>query len=690
MGAMATMGRAQAAAAVVRRLNAAVKSFRIYAPGHPIRAEALSAFMESVQGYNERFGSFVLETHRTGLLVEGKPFEGGESIDNLARILYAIGVWQLVWLPGTTEAEVKEVLIVLLLDRETILAQGGFFEALTRRSVQHVRVIELRPGELDPTGISLDTYMQLLDGSLSPQDRAAILGLLRLGPPQTRMLITVIADRTRQAFPYASGKELAERVYAALTALDRLIVEVPPGESSILLKNLADSVVELDKGRRGELDAMILARASEDLSARALLSAMTPGQIARLVMLCLEASASSDPIAQVVKGLPLDPEKVREVVTLIEAQTGQAFNMPPVREELTQPRWIHNIQHDLADFQVSVADLKVWEEEMKALVAEARIDEQALAQERAFTLLRLALEEHDPRELYANLDALVETIAAMLHQGHYAVLTTVMPELGTLTLEGGPRAEAGRAALSKILAAIYGMLTVKEVWLWDHTEPLLVCLRRVGTSAAALLAESLRTEREPTRRQVITAIVTKLGDQYVETLAAYLNDSNLEVVRNIIHALVNMRTGRSFATLQVVARHPDLHMRREAVEALGAATLVEAQQALLAFLRDPDPQIRGHSLLHLRAETAHGAIDQLVGMLQDRALAHHPDLKLQVIDILQRINAQEALPVLRRLASPFRLRKRDRVVAGRAREAIAALSRMPTGSGASHAREALS
>lgn len=672
----ATMGRAQAAAAVVRRLNAAVKSYRIYAPGHAVRNEAVSSFMEALNAYHDRYGGFVLETHRTGLLLEGKPFEGGESIDNLARLLYAIGVWQLVWLPGTTEGEVREVLKVLLMDRETILAEGGFFEVLSKRGVQHVRVIELRPGDLDPTGISLETYHALLDGSLSPQDRAMLLGLLRLGPPQTRMLITVIVERTRQAFPHATRQELAARVYAALTALDRLVVDAPPGESSELLRHLADSVAELDDANRAELDATILARASEDLSARALLSAMTVGQIARMVMLALESQSPSAVITQVVQGLPLDLDKAQEVVALIAQQTGQVLEAPPLREELAQPKWIRTVLHDLADFQVTHDDLRVSRDEVEALVSEARVDDTSLALEHALTLLQLSLDEHDPRELYANLDTLVQTAHRLLQQGRVSILSAILPTLETLGMDG-VRSEPAQSAMGRILAALYGMLTVKDVWLWDQHEPLLVCLRQVGKTAGDLLAKALREERDPVRRQVITAMLGKIGETCAGVLSAYLIDPNPEVARPIVQALVQMRSGPAIAMLKEAARHLDPRIRREAVEALGPSQFPEAQQALLVFLQDADPEIRSQVLVRLRSETARAATAQLIGMLQDRQLDRYVDLRMRVIEKLERINAREALPVLRHVGSPLKLRQRDRIVARRAREAVAAMSRLP-------------
>src|SRR5574337_134051 len=155
---MGVSGRAQAAVTVVRRLNAAVKSRILYATGHPLRAQTVEVFLTTIASFHEQYGGFVLETHRDGLVLEGHPFEGGESVDNLALQLYSVGVWQLVILPGLTNTEMHKLLDLVTKEPEAILHEGGLTGLLEKHSVEHVRVVELRPGDEDPTNISLETY----------------------------------------------------------------------------------------------------------------------------------------------------------------------------------------------------------------------------------------------------------------------------------------------------------------------------------------------------------------------------------------------------------------------------------------------------------------------------------------------------------------------------------------------------
>jgi HEAT repeat protein len=682
---MSSAARFQAAAGIVRRLNAAVKSRRLYAAGHPLRAQTISAFLGTVVAYHERFGGFVLETHRQGLIVEGKPFEGGESVDQLAVHLYAMGIWQLIILPGLTEAEADATLDIVCMEREAIMAGGGIVAFLTEAKVVHVRVVELKPGEENVAEITPEVFQHLLDGALSAHDRAMILGLLRSGPDQAARLVGVVVERARQAFPDAKGEELAKRIYQALTALDRLIVDSPPGESQDLLKHLATAVSELQDPTSGGVPKWILAHAGQDLSARALLKAMTSDQIARMVLPCLEAGDPPPQVAQIVQGMPFDPAKARETLALISQQTGRSFDMPPVIEELTIPQWIHNLPQDLEDFRITSDDVKVTDEDIKALVAEARTDDDTIEREHTLVLLRLAAEEEDAQEREGALEILVRLPLAHLQQGQYDLAVLVMRGLDALVWETGPRAEAASYALRTFLPQLAFTYTLRDIWVWNEDYPLLRCLKQIWRSAVPALVQVLAGERDPGRRKIIAAMLAKIGEVAVESLAPHLNDTNEETVRAAIQALGQMGNAKGARTLAAVARHADPKLRREAIEILRAIRIPQAQETMLAFLRDPDLQVREYCVAHLDSEIARGVNQQLAAMLEEPGLARAASLRIQICEALVRAKAVEAIPALRRHASPFKLRRRDREFARRVRIAVSMLSRMPASTPATSA-----
>lgn len=672
---MTTAARFQAAAGVVRRLNAAVKSRRLYAQAHPLRTQTISALVAALLAYHERFGSFVLETHRHGLIVEGKPFEGGESVDNLALQLYAMGIWQIIVVPGLAEEEAAQLLEVISLDREAILAAGGFVRLLEQCGVTHMRVVELRPGEEDVAQITPEIFQQLLEGSLAAPDRAMLVGLLRSGPETAARLVGVIVERTRQAFPDAQGEALARRIYQALEALDRLIVDSPPGESQELLKTLAAAVSELDDPTGGGVSKTILAAAGHDLSARALLSAMTSEQIARMVIPCLETGDPPPQAGQLVQGLPFDPDKARETLALIAQRTGRSFDVPALLEELKIPPWIHNFPQDLTDFQISSEEVAVTADELRVLVAEAVTDEASLAREQTLLLLHVVTTEEDAHEREEALQVLVRLAVQHLQQGDLELVSTVLHGMRELLRGQGGRAEAGRFAVRAFLTELPALVAVRDVWGWKDEHPLLRSLREIGGPAAAVLIQLLQQERDAARRQAITALLGRLGDTAVAALMPLLGQQNPEQVRPVVQALAQMRTVKAVQALRVVAQHSDVRVRRDAIDALRTTQLPQAQDTLLAFLHDPDAQVRQHCVGQLAPETARRMAGDLAAMLGDAALARAPQARIAICETLLRARAVDVIPALRRFASPFKLRSRDREVARYVRAAITGLQR---------------
>ncbi len=652
---MGVSGRAQAAATVVRRLNAAVKSRVLYAAGHPLRAQTVEVFLTTVASFHERYGGFVLETHRDGLVLEGHAFEGGESVDNLALQLYSVGVWQLIILPGLTDAEMHKLLDLVTMEPEVILKEGGLTGLLEKNGVSHVRVVELRPGDEDPTNITLETYHRMLNGSLSAQERAALVGVLRAGPDQAMRLLSIMVERTKQAFADATGAGLGERVYTALTALDRLIVDTPGGESQDVLKHLATAVTEMDDPQRRQIHRAILQHAAQDLSARALLTAMTSEQIARVVIPCLEAG-------------------------LVAQQTGRSFDLPPALEELRLPPWVHDIPQDLADFVISEESVVFSEDEVKALRTEAVLDEPAVLRAHALALLDLALADDDPAEVDTTLTVLSTDVTALQTNGTYEVIGTVLQHLDGAIRAGGRTADVTATAMRRILVSVAAASTHRDIVGWPDDHPLVRSLRKTGRTVGAALALALAEERDVARRHLLVALLARAGDAAVDAIIPLLSDRNIELTRAIIPALIQMRSAASLDALRSIARHPNAGVRRDAAVALGPVPGPEAQTALLAFLTDADPEVCEACLRYVRQETARKAAPLLIDMLRNRKLARHPLVRIRVIDLLVQSGITDALPALRKLTSALRLRQQDRRVARYARTAVRLLQTSSAGS----------
>src|SRR5574340_825263 len=149
----------------------------------------------------------------------------------------------------------------------------------------------------------------------------------------------------------------------------------------------------MDDRQRSQIDRSIIQEGVQDLSARAMLRAITSEQIARIVIPCLEAGEPPPQVAQVVQGLPFDPAKARDALALVSQQTGRSFDLPPALEELRLPPWVHDIPQDLADFVISEESVVFSEDEVKALRAERSEEHTSELQSPKDLVCRLLLEK---------------------------------------------------------------------------------------------------------------------------------------------------------------------------------------------------------------------------------------------------------------------------------------------------------
>jgi hypothetical protein len=413
------------------------------------------------------------------------------------------------------------------------------------------------------------------------------------------------------------------------------------------------------------------------LSARALLSAMTSEQIARVVIPCLEEGDPPPQVAQVVQGLPFDPEKARDALALVAQQTGRSFDLPPALEELRLPPWVRDIPQDLTDFVISEESVAFSEDEVKALRAEAAFDDPTILGEHALAMLHLAGADDDLSEVEATLSALATDVAALLTHDAYDVVGTVLHHLDTATRSGGRKADITAVALRRILVDLATSSTHRGILAWPDDHPLVRSLRKAGRSVGTALAHALAEEKDTVRRHTLVALLGRAGDAAVEAIVPLLSDRNIELTRAIIPALIQMRSPASLDALRSIARHTNAGVRRDAAVALGPVPGPDAQTALLAFLNDADPEVAEACLRHLRHETARKASPLLIDMLRNRKLASRPLLRIRIIDLLVQSGITDAIPALRKLTSMFRLRQQDRRVARYARTAVRLLLQTP-------------
>lgn len=136
--------RAESALLVLKRLTAALNTCRLYGARHPRTAGAVAGLAALVTRAMGSDGELVVEVTREAwrLAADDTEHMTGQ-ITPLLHALYGHGVRALSFAPGTTDAELAELLAVLVLPIEKVRAAGGPAEVLRSRDVPHLAVREV-------------------------------------------------------------------------------------------------------------------------------------------------------------------------------------------------------------------------------------------------------------------------------------------------------------------------------------------------------------------------------------------------------------------------------------------------------------------------------------------------------------------------------------------------------------------
>jgi HEAT repeat protein len=140
-------GDGRAAGTVVTALGEilkGVKAIAFYPEGHPLRREILHRAYQAIRSLMNGEG-FSLIVHRNGLSIAG----GDGEIENapiaisLAKELFSREIQQLTLLPELSHADFTEFLLLLAMEPQKVLGEGGMAELLDRRGIRTVIANEI-------------------------------------------------------------------------------------------------------------------------------------------------------------------------------------------------------------------------------------------------------------------------------------------------------------------------------------------------------------------------------------------------------------------------------------------------------------------------------------------------------------------------------------------------------------------
>lgn len=279
--------RAESALLILKRLSAALNTCRLYGPDHPLARTALRDLAALAARHLERHGELRMDVMRgTWRFAFDGAERANDQVTPLLAALHGHGGRELRFAPGTGEAELRELLAMLVLPIDKVRAAGGPAALLTRRGARTVAVGEIAaPGDEPPAGQT---------GRVAPSAAAAILKKFVAATRNTRLY--------GEHHPIVNGaiEDLFAALAGVLTDAGTLRYDIRAGSVFV-----ANSPVDEDALAAATFATDCAARQTESLTfARGL----TRAELSQAVALF-----ASDPEALVVEGGFPEALRVRHI-----------------------------------------------------------------------------------------------------------------------------------------------------------------------------------------------------------------------------------------------------------------------------------------------------------------------------------------------------------------------------------------
>jgi len=279
--------RPELALLILRRLAAALQTHRLYGPAHPLTRTALADLAALAARYFRQYGELRMDVLRGGWRFAFDDTERThEQVAPLLAALHGRSIRNLRLAPEATEADLRELVAVLVLPIEKVRAVGGPAAILRGRAAGAITVHEIAPaGDERPAGETLP---------VAPPTAAAIVRQF----VATARSIRLYGER----HPTVRGAvgELFAALDAALAAAGTLRYEIRSGHVFAANAPLDD-------------DSLVAAAFASDCAARQIDSLTFTHGLTREELAQTVALFARDPEALVVEGGFPEALRVRQV-----------------------------------------------------------------------------------------------------------------------------------------------------------------------------------------------------------------------------------------------------------------------------------------------------------------------------------------------------------------------------------------
>jgi HEAT repeats len=618
----------------LRALMAARKSVGLYPAGSEISSTWVRRLHRSLGDFFQQGLCFPLRVEPDRFVWAGPDMRTVEPVLEAFRFdLESRGIRELEIDASVEEWELQALLELLNLPGDEVRQLGGALGFLSMRGVSRVRIGAPGDRQADPdpnesTRRALQTGRDAVDLFVE-----TVIGLIEGRFTDLTYERTALTVWLRDL-----ASEDAGRLYRAVRTIHGLVEQAPDRE--VRTRTLVEALLGLPPDLlRPLFTDHLIPQAGQEVLALNLLSQMTEDEVRQIGELVPQESLLT--LSSTLLEFPWEEtqrRRVVEAITQAAVRNDETTGVPP--EEVLEP----------------VAD--------DPLVAELRAEILAACQpdvllERSTDIL-LALVLMVDGEEYATsaAEALQEILGEALARGRLELATRVLSTLDS-TVQGGARSRERVQHLaslqqrlgSRTHVALLGGLLRQHGGNERHLDLVAQYLGLVAREALQEFTALLADERDRQVRARMCQVLVKVGRPAVPVLLDWLEDSRWFLVRNLLHVLGKIGDEGVFGPVVALLGHPHARVRVEAVRALARIDPGRAVASFVGLTGDPDPEVR------LEVVRALGALrcDEAVPILRDvatgaEAAAGDLTLRRQAVEALAVIGTTGAQGVLADLA----------------------------------------
>lgn len=664
-----TQNLTKAISQMVSELHVTRRHWSAYPSGHPMVQTALQKLLAACQGLFELQPSILIGVTREGLLL------GEEYIDKtsmscraVATVLFERGIGAVQLKQPPTTNDLAQLLAMLSMKREEILAQGGvesFWSqtgctSIELRGIRYDRFSGTEESLLDGTaaaddGTSLwERFVQLLmqgqvglgateHGETRPEVLAATLNALfaqRLGTGSglssstIRQTVTamqaIISDQSTATTTGSGSRASGSSIYPSTSdqaGLATFIAALDPTLRSQILNGFCETGTTespMTEAFFRHLGSSVLQETYATAQQYAAAPELLKGILRRLVPQMTNAYETSS-----------EDEEIRDKVRVLLQEHRQETYIPD--------DYFNGLQDLVGSTSLHLIDLNTIRDPLATLQSTAI---ESRASEIILQLVVTDPEGENTEELIKNLS---EMCGYFLELGDYGQVLRILSQAAspqvTPTLRLALRdAFSRREFMDEILSGL-------TIWGKPKYDQVSLLIQVIGKPFIDPLLDRLADEEAMSLRRFMMDRVLAFGEAARPALLERLADKRWYVLRNIIVMLRTLAPGQEVDSLRPLLKHPNQKVRQEVLKSLLLAGDPIAQRQLLRDLDadDRETQLAALNLVD-RASTPPGVTEKLLQLLTSGGYSPvECELKSACVQALAEIGRPEVLPELRKL-----------------------------------------